>query len=219
MKTPSRPNSKRFYTTIAVSCAAASTTLASITGVPGGDIAPPPTLGPYTMTLFGSGPSAVFDPVSSIPSPLGGSLGISPDVIHLDVPTTWGSWSHGYTGEVYWTDGGLSLTLTLPANTGAFFLYAQPNESQVFDIQAAAQDGTMVLQSPDGNAGATYYGFYATGGDTIQTITISSAVDFAIGEFGIADLSAIPEPGTWGSLGTVIVLTGWRWLRGRGRKM
>jgi hypothetical protein len=188
---------------------------AAITGVPGGDAAPPPTLGPYTMTLFGPDLQPDFSSINSVPSPLGGSVGIAPNMIHLTVPTTWTTWSHGYTGAVYWSEESLSVTLTLPANTGAFFFYAQPNEAQVFDIVAQSQDGTAILQSPDGNAGATYYGYFATGGDTIQSITVSSDRDFAIGEFGIADLSSIPEASTWGAASAVAGLAGFSFLRRR----
>ena len=87
------------------------------------------------------------------------------------------------------------MTLTLPANTGAFYFYAQPNDFAAFSFTATAQNGTQILQSASGNAGATYFGFFATGVDTVQSITISSTTDFAIGEFGIAKAvaPAIPE--------------------------
>jgi hypothetical protein len=108
---------------------------------------------------------------------------------------TWGSWSHGYAGDVYWTDGGLSVSLALPPGAAAFYLYAQPNIQQSFEIAAQAQDGTTVSQIVDGDGGASYYGFFATGGDLISSITVSSSQEFAIGEFGIATATDVVPDG------------------------
>src|SRR4030095_5959487 len=107
---------------------------AAITGVAGGDGAPAATLGPFSMTQFAPDPRAEFDVVSFVPSPLGGDVGFSPDLTHLIAGSGWGSWSHGYTGDVYWTDGGLSASLALPPDTAAFYLFAQPNVQQAFEI-------------------------------------------------------------------------------------
>src|SRR5215510_10001821 len=85
-------------------CSIAPPVQATITGVAGGDGAPGATLGPFTMTQFALDPRAEFDVVSSVPSPLGGDVGFSPDLVHLIAGSGWGSWSHGYTGDVYWTD-------------------------------------------------------------------------------------------------------------------
>jgi hypothetical protein len=155
-------------------------------GAPG-TAAPPATLGPYTMTPFGADPQPLFTDVTSVASPLGGSVGFSPALNHRQIGAGWATWSHGYTGDVYYTNGGTSVTMTMPANTVAFYFYAEPNPFAVFNITATAQDGTTSGPIPvDGNAGATYFGFYATAPDTIASITVSSTVDFAVGEFGIA---------------------------------
>ena len=165
---------------------------ANITGVSLGTAAPPPALGSYTMTPFPADPQPNYTVVSSVASPLGGSVGFSPSLEHRIVGSGWATWSHGYTGDVYWTQGGTSAALTLPALTGAFYLYAEPNPLEVYTITATAQDGTSVTQNVQGNAGAAGYGFYGTGGSTIATITVTSGIDFAVGEFGIAQ---IPAPG------------------------
>jgi hypothetical protein len=171
----------------------------SIVGVAGGDAAPPATLGPFTMTPFAPDLRPEFDPVNSVPSPLGGDVTFSPDLVHLVVGSSWASWSHGFLGDVYWTDGGLSASLTLPPNTGAFFLYAQPNQAQSFDITVETQDGTPVTQTVDGNGGASLFGFYTTEGSLISSITISSSEEFAIGEFGIALArgAGVPDTVPW----------------------
>ena len=110
----------------------------------------------------------------------------SPSLYHLGVGNGWATWSNGYAGDVYATLGALSATITLPPDTSAFYFYAEPNPFAVFSITAVAQDGTSSGPIPVyGLAGAQYFGFYGTGSARIASITISSDVDFAIGEFGI----------------------------------
>ena len=185
----------------------------AITGVHLGTAAPPATLGPYTMTPFPADPQPTgYASVSSVASPLGGVLGFTPDLLHALTPSQWMTWSHGYVGDIYWTGGGTSVTLTMPAGTGAFYLYAEPNPFSTFTITARAQDGTLVSQDVTGAYGAAGYGFYGTGGSLISSIQVDSPdrVDFAVGEFGIA---AIPAPGAilLGSIGAGLV----GWLRRR----
>src|SRR5262245_52986426 len=89
--------------------------------------APPATLGQYTMTPFGDDARTLFSLVSDVASPLGGEVGFSADLFHLETPAGgWTSWSNGYAGDVYFA-GGTTLTLTLPAGTGAFYFFAEPN--------------------------------------------------------------------------------------------
>ena len=144
-------------------------------------------------------------------------MGFSPDLTHLIAGSGWSSWSHGYTGDVYWTDGGLSASLALPPDTAAFYLFAQPNVQQAFEITAESQDGTTVTQTVDGNGGASYYGFYATAGDLITSITISSDLDFAIGEFGIASTQqAVPDSTPWAFSIATLALVGFARFQRRG---
>ena len=63
-----------------------------------------------------------------------------------------------------------------------------------YEIVATTPAGTNISQMVEGNAGAAYYGFYGTDGDLLNTITVSSGVDFAVGEFGIAG-GVVPLPG------------------------
>jgi hypothetical protein len=166
---------------------------------------PPPTLGPYTMTPFPPDPQPLFTSVGSVASPLGGSLTFTPEVQHVRIGDGWSTWSNGYTGDVYWTFGATSLTLGLPTGTTAFYFYAEPNPFGVFTITATAQDGTTSGPiSVDGSGGARYFGFYVTGGSALASITVSSPVDFAVGEFGIASgptSAAQCKKGGWRSFG------------------
>jgi hypothetical protein len=149
---------------------------------------PPSTLGPYAMTGFGADPQP-FTAVSSVADPAG-EIGFSPSLTHLQVPDSWATWSHGYTGDVYYTETESRVEITLPSGTKAFAFYAEPNTFQSFTVEAIAQDGTSSEPIDiDGFAGARYFGFYGTGGKTVASIEISASdpAGFAIGEFQIAN--------------------------------
>jgi hypothetical protein len=174
----------------------AQTANASIQGQALGTAAPPSSLGAFTMTAFPDDPVAVFTNVSSVASPLGGNVTFSSPVSNREIGNGWATWSHGYTGDVYYTNGLTSLGLTLPASTGAFYFYAEPNPFAVFQFTAITDSGTTLTQSADGSAGAAGFGFYTDASESIVSISISSTVDFAVGEFGIAQVSdpgVVPE--------------------------
>jgi hypothetical protein len=147
---------------------------------------PPATLGPYTMTAFGPDGRSDGATVADVPDPAG-TIGFSPSLTHTHVGVGWATWSHGYSGDVYFT-GGTQITITLPAGTKAFYFYAEPNQFAVISVQATAQDGTTSGPIPvQGQAGAQYFGFYGTGSATLASITVTTAdpTGFAVGEFGI----------------------------------
>jgi hypothetical protein len=147
---------------------------------------PPPTLGPYTMTPFGPDPDTPGTQVTSVPDPAG-TITFTPALEDLTVGVGWATWSNGYTGDVYFTGGGDSSTITLPSNTQAFYFYAEPNEFEDFDVRATSASGTTTGElTVYGDAGAAYFGFYVNSGAPLTSITITSPDDFAIGEFGIS---------------------------------
>jgi subtilisin family serine protease len=152
---------------------------------------PPSTLGPYTMTAFGPDSRATGQLVSDVTDPAG-TLGFTPSLNHRRVPSSWATWSHGYTGDVYFaqsTGGDPTVEITLPAGTKAFAFYAEPNTFASFTVEAIAQDGTSSEPvTVEGRAGARYFGFYGTGGQTVASITVSAAdpAGFAVGEFSIS---------------------------------
>jgi subtilase family serine protease len=151
--------------------------------------APPAKLGPDTITKFGKDAQPVDVFTSGVDGPAG-EVDFAPDLEHLTVGDGWTTWSHGYTGDVYFSDKGdvaTSITLTLPVGTKAFYLYAEPADFADFTVQAVAQNGTSSGPvTVNGEAGARYFGFYAVNGYQLRTITISCSEDFAIGEFGIS---------------------------------
>ena len=168
---------------------------AGIFGEARGTAAPAATLGPYTMTPFPDDIRPLGGDVISVNSPLDGTVDFSPIVMHFTIPT-WPNWSHGYTGDVYWTKLAHSVELTLPEQTAAFYFYAQPKTDSGTVITAtitASSNSTEVSQNVESDGGASYFGFYADGTDTISSITITSSTDFAVGEFGIASAQVIPD--------------------------
>ena len=171
-----------------------------------GTAAPPVVLGGYAMTPFPPDGRPILDFVLGVPAPGGGAVGFSPDLQHRRVPTTWSTWSHGYMGDVYYGGSGvLSATLTLPADTYAFYFYAEPVSFGVFTITATSNSGASLVQPVDGSAGARFFGFYGTHGDTLATITVSieaAANGFAVGEFGIARAPICEGLGFDSSVGT-----------------
>jgi hypothetical protein len=165
-----------------------------------GTAAPPSTLGPYTMTAFGSDSQPTCaspgSTVAGVTDPAG-TIGFTPALKHdtvvvPDVSGCWATWSHGYTGDVYDTTAAVDptqATITLPSGTNAFYFYAEPNIFDLFNVTATAQDGTT--SGPiqvQGNSGAQYFGFYGIGGATLVSITVTTQAEangFAVGEFGI----------------------------------
>lgn len=166
---------------------------AAIVATPLGTGAPPAILGGYNMQAFGPDGQG-FGGVNSVATPIGGTINFSQVLTHTVTPGGWSTWSHGYNGDVYF-GGPSATTVTMPVNTGAFILYAEPDPFQVINITATADDGTFITQAVNGQGGASGYGFHATGGMSISSITVSmNGTDvYAIGEFSIA---RVPEPAT-----------------------
>jgi hypothetical protein len=197
--------------------AAAPASAGSIASQDLGTVAPPAALGTYTMTAFGADPQGLFTDVTSVATPIGGSIGFSLPINHRLVGFGWATWSNGYTGDVYYSNGASDVVVSMPANTGAFYLYAEPNPFATYDFTVTANDGTQLTRAVNGFAGANGFGFYTTDGSSIASVDVRSSVDFGIGEFGIAAAAApVPEPAGIVSASLAVVgLGGWTWRRRR----
>lgn len=152
-----------------------------------GTAAPTSTLGPFTMTAFGTDPGPLGSTTTSLSGPTG-VIQFNPALLREQVANGWATWSNGFTGDVYWTNlGGDTATMTLPPGTRAFYFYAEPDEFADYAVDATADSGASTGDvTVYGDAGAQYFGFYVNGTGAIDSVTISSPDDFAIGEFGIA---------------------------------
>ncbi|MBK7233860.1 MAG: T9SS type A sorting domain-containing protein [Saprospiraceae bacterium] len=158
-----------------------------------GAAAPPNTLGGMAVFPFPSDPRTLLLDETTVNASESCPLAIqfSPAMSHRRVPLGgWNNWSHGYTGDVYFSNGLTSVTITLPPNTRAFYLYSEVNLFATATIVVNANDGTtsgpVPVTTPNG---ARYFGFYTTSPNcllTTVTVTVPAGnVGFAIGEFGI----------------------------------
>lgn len=192
-------------------CGFAALASAGVDGIQLGTGAPPADIIGRAMTPAPAD-SRIFSDVSSVPSglPGGGDYSFSSPLSCRQIGLGWATWSHGYAGNVYYTNGSLSTTITMPSGVQAFYAYAEPNPFGVFNMTATASDGggtKSFTEGVEGSAGAKGWGFYGTAGSDIATVQISGDVDFAVGEFGG---SRVPAPATLGLLGLGGMLSGRR---------
>lgn len=181
--------------------------------------APPSTLGGYAMQAFPADPTAEGTMTTQLTppaaAPVTGNLNFTSAVEHMKAGSVWDTWSHGYTGDVYFNADHDLMIFQLPVGTLAFSLYVQPNLKD--DFQFGVVSGvTVTLLNINGNGGARYVGFYTD--DLLDPLTFAyvqqttnDSDGFAVGEFMI---NAIPEPGAWAGL-TALGLGGWAWPRRR----
>ena len=183
---------------------------AGLQSVIGGTNAPASALGPYSIVPFEDDLRKTYQQCSYVESPLTGNIYFNISLEHQEVSENCITWSHDYTGDIYWiNDEDLCVLLTMPGDTSAFYFYAQPRGESIHTITASAYDGINCLeqisQEVNGNSGACYFGFYGTDGSAINKIYIRSDASYAIGEFGISMLPA-PEAFLLGNIGICAVL-------------
>ncbi len=137
-----------------------------------------------------------FAAIQSIPWVGGGPLLLSPDHTKCTVGVSWGTWSHGYAGEVFDTLGATSATLTMPAGASAFDCYIEPGPFAVhtFFITGTATDSSTVTVNvtADGLGGASHFGFYTSGNCCLSSVTITALVSWAIGELRLGSCEVCP---------------------------
>jgi hypothetical protein len=135
--------------------------------------------------------------VTSVTDPCdpAGSVGFDPPLQHAVIGSGWLSWSHGYTGDVYYSGGALSVTISIsfafpPAY--AFYFYTEPNPFSDQTFVVTADDGTSTTFRANGSGGAAFCGVVGV----VQTLTVECTTgnDFAIGEFGVLKWQRLNSP-------------------------
>jgi hypothetical protein len=152
-----------------------------------GSAAPPASLCGVATTNFPLSSVATLVDVISVPSPLGSNINFSIPLSHRTIGGGWGTWSHGYTGDVYYTNGASSVTVTTPIGTERFRLYAEPNPFSDIVFNISVNGGSpSINETISGSSGAEGFGFCGPVHD-ITIRTTDGVTDFAIGEFAIAN--------------------------------
>lgn len=198
-------------------CALAGPARASVILETFGTATPPTTAGGFTLTSVADAAVDDFTPVTSLASPTGGLITFDPATNKRTVPGSWNTWSHGYTGPVYFLDG-TSLTIGLPVSTAAFRFDAEPNFSGSFTFTATANDGSSISQLISGDSGASGFSLYTTAGSILTSVTLTSASagGFAVGELAIAAaVVPTPEPTTLAMAASALPVGLGLWLRRR----
>jgi hypothetical protein len=160
---------------------------ATITVFDIGTGAPPASLSGIAMEKAPAGHACTGES----PGPTSTSFGLvtpSPADTQRCVGVTWGTWSHGYVGDVWYTGGATSQSISLPAGVSAAYAYVEPNPFAVQTCEMTAI-GSSGSQSTgpfpvSGDSGARGWGF-VEGAGTISQIMVSCDVDFATGTYGV----------------------------------
>ena len=149
------------------------------------------------MTLIVDG-GAPYATVTSIDVPeFGGSIDFPAHSLRK-IGQGWATWSHGYMGEVFYTNGKWFTGYDIKVDGAyAFDAYVEPNcfAALLYDWYEVTAYGSMGSETTvefgaHGSAGANHFGFYASD-EAIVRIEIESTCDWAIGEWRIA----APAPG------------------------
>jgi hypothetical protein len=140
----------------------------------------------------------------------GTSFGLSPAVEIRTVPSSWGTWSGGYTGQVLYSPGATSVTGSFSTATSAFGFFSEPNAFTTLLFTLLLSDGSSVSGSFAGQAGAGFLGWVGPG---ITSFTISTTDNFAFGDF--YSTTAVPAPAVGAGLPALLALGGFVWARRR----
>lgn len=136
---------------------------------------------------------AELSTISALTLDDGTDLSFSSSVQVRNVGSSWATWSGTYSDDILYTQGATSLTINFDTAVGGFGFFSEPNPFSVHNFTLLLSDGSSVGGAFSGSAGAGFLGFIGNG---IVSATISSDVDFAIGDFYVTS-GAVPEPATW----------------------
>lgn len=182
-----------------------------------GTSAPPTTLHDYAMH-DGWDVRATFSDVNS--AFVGGfrTVEFSQTMNLRRIGDGWSTWSHDYTGPVYYTSEDSTRLTFDPGEVGAFILYVEPNNFGEFrfEIRGIDSSGRFSTFSTDveGFAGAQGFGFSAPAGGHITEVRVTNvggdANGFAVGEFSSAAVATecLPwRPFSFGDVGDLHIET------------
>lgn len=148
---------------------------------------PPATVGPgIPITPFTPDARPLFASVNTVQSglPSGEVITFNNICSHRRVGNGWATWSHDYTGDVYFANGATSLAIGLPISTTAFVFYVEPDPFAVYSFTVTYSGGGSITESINGAAGAKGFAVFEHDGLGSPTgVSISSTVSFAVGEF------------------------------------
>ncbi|MFG0286433.1 MAG: hypothetical protein ACF8R7_18625, partial [Phycisphaerales bacterium JB039] len=133
-------------------------------------------------------PRPTFSDVTTVPTSIG-DITFDIPCSHRVIGGGWGTWSHGYTGSVYYTNGSPIVNVGAPAGNTAFYLYAEPNPFALIEFEITGSLGSetrSVVETIDGSSGAAGYAFCG-GVENVEVRTTDGVTDFAVGEFGVAN--------------------------------
>ncbi len=133
-----------------------------------------------------------FSDITSLALDDGTALGFGSSVNVRDIGGGWSTWSGGYTGQVLYSNGANSLSVSLSAGVNALGFFVEPNPFSTYTFNLSLSDGSNQSGSYDGSGGAGFLGFSGPG---ITGFTLSSDTDFALGDFYTG--GAVPEPASW----------------------
>jgi len=203
-------NVRRLLAVGAITLFAAGTAHAAISVTFGDVVEPPSIVGGRTMTAYDTfdprfGPGVIADTLNawSDSGPTHVTTFGGPSLSHRTIGAGWATWSLGYLGSVYYTNGATQADLQLSPATKGFSFYVEPGPFQPieFVVTATGLDGSVQSASGviHGDHGAALWVIEGLG-TSIQNIHIESGsgAAFAIGRFGY---NLVPSPGALGLLG------------------
>jgi len=183
---------KGHYTYVAalVACAtAAGWSRADIAGSQLGTGAPPTMVGDITLEPLPFRSDAFAD-VTTMADDFGRQYRYDLAVSVRQIGFGWATWSHGYTGNAFYSNGATHLRLTYPRGVKVAYLYVEPNPFGLFPFTVTGSDGNQTITETfdaEGSAGAFGVLFRTTPESDVVFVEVASDVDFAVGEFGISD--------------------------------
>jgi hypothetical protein len=132
----------------------------------------------------------LFSNVSSLTLNNGTVLNLDTAVNKRTIGTGWLTWSGGYTGDVFSTNGSTSVNSSVTPGAGLGF-EMEPAPFADFQMNLTLSDGSVISQITSGSAGADFFGWVGTG---VSSFNMASTVNFAFGRFVEAQSAQVPEP-------------------------